>query len=63
MNASSLVVGLASLFVLIPAWLYILYNILASIDAGTFLWIVFGFYCFAKILATLFGIVVAGFEE
>ena len=42
---------LFSVFVVLPLWFYILYNILSSIDVGGAVWMAFAVYIVSRLIA------------
>ena len=42
---------LFSVFVVLPLWFYILYNILSSIDVGGTVWMAFAVYMVSRLIA------------
>lgn len=42
---------LFSVFVVLPLWFYILYNVLSSIDVGGAVWMAFAVYMVSRIIA------------
>lgn len=42
---------LFSVFVVLPLWFYILYNILSSIDVGGAVWMAFAVYMVSRLIA------------